>query len=51
MAGQGHSALITLDYHVLLAMAEAPKYGYAIKAAVEVGSFRAGSGARRGREG
>ena len=28
-------AFSTLDYHVLLAMAEGPRYGYAIKSAVE----------------
>lgn len=28
-------AMSTLDYHVLLAMAEGPRYGYAIKSAVE----------------
>ena len=35
MATSGRSALSTLDYHVLLAMAEGPRYGYAIKSAVE----------------
>jgi DNA-binding PadR family transcriptional regulator len=29
------AALSSLDYHVLLAMAEGPQYGYAIKSAVE----------------
>lgn len=29
------SSMSTLDYHVLLAMAEGPRYGYAIKSAVE----------------
>lgn len=32
------SALSKLEYHVLLAMAEAPLYGYAIKGAVETES-------------
>ena len=35
MAKQRHTVLSTLDYHVLLAMAEGPRYGYAIKTAVE----------------
>lgn len=35
MATSERPALSTLDYHVLLAMAEAPRYGYAIKSAVE----------------
>ena len=35
MAERAHDSLSNLDYHVLLAMAEGPRYGYAIKAAVE----------------
>ncbi len=35
MTGRSHQALSTLDYHVLLAMADGPRYGYAIKTAVE----------------
>jgi DNA-binding PadR family transcriptional regulator len=35
MKQRGNEALSTLDYHVLLAMAEGPQYGYAIKSAVE----------------
>jgi len=34
MSGQ-EQTFSTLDYHVLLAMAEGPQYGYAIKSAVE----------------
>lgn len=33
-----NDALTRLEYHVLLAMAEGPRYGYAIKEAVEVES-------------
>jgi PadR family transcriptional regulator, regulatory protein PadR len=35
MAPSSDSALSTLDYHVLLAIAEGPMYGYAIRDAVE----------------
>lgn len=35
MAQGTNGGLSTLDYHVLLAMAEGPVYGYAIKEAVE----------------
>ncbi len=35
MTSRERPALSTLDYHVLLAMAEGPQYGYAIKTAVE----------------
>lgn len=38
MTRPGTPALSTLDYHVLLAMAEGPRYGYAIKSAVETES-------------
>ena len=35
MTNSNGAVLSTLDYHVLLAMAEGPQYGYAIKSAVE----------------
>lgn len=35
MTSQSFHALSSLEYHVLLAMAEGPLYGYAIKEAVE----------------
>jgi DNA-binding PadR family transcriptional regulator len=35
MTDDNTAVLSTLDYHVLLAMAEGPQYGYAIKSAVE----------------
>jgi DNA-binding PadR family transcriptional regulator len=35
MTQRENEALSTLDYHVLLAMAQGPQYGYAIKSAVE----------------
>ena len=38
MSVRSHEGLSTLDYHVLLAMAEGPLYGYAIKEAVETES-------------
>lgn len=35
MTGRNTSAMSTLEYHVLLAMANRPLYGYALKTAVE----------------
>lgn len=35
MTDHGSAALSTLEYHVLLSMADGPRYGYAIKSAVE----------------
>jgi PadR family transcriptional regulator len=35
MTGRNTGAMSTLEYHVLLAMASGPLYGYALKAAVE----------------
>jgi DNA-binding PadR family transcriptional regulator len=35
MGEQAAESISNLDYHVLLAMADGPRYGYAIKAAVE----------------
>jgi len=35
MASQNEAPISSLEYHVLLAMAEAPRYGYAIKSAIE----------------
>lgn len=35
MGGDGTSAMSGLEYHVLLAMASGPRYGYAIKSAIE----------------
>lgn len=38
MTEQSTAALSTLEYHVLLAMAEGPRHGYAIRTAVEAES-------------
>jgi DNA-binding PadR family transcriptional regulator len=38
MTGANHPGLSTLEYHVLLAMAGSPLYGYAIKQRVETES-------------
>jgi PadR family transcriptional regulator PadR len=35
MTTDGHEGISNLEYHVLLAMADGPLYGYAIKEAVE----------------
>lgn len=35
MTDSSAAALSTLEYHVLLAMADGPRYGYAIKSAVQ----------------
>ena len=38
MKPEADGGLSTLEYHVLLAMADGPRYGYAVKGAIEVES-------------